>query len=186
MEAKDPDTTFTDGGLTVAGDHLSYDGKSILLSDVTAIRFGWLPISFYHFTIGSKWMLVLKTPGQEIKINYSSYFGMFQDRQYEKFNTLLNVIWDSTVQRLLNTMMDELEKGKTITIGKCAVSKDGISVYNFLIKWNDLVYQKNYNRLTINSRSRSDIWTNLHYTDTNNVQLLMSFLEWKFEDKEPS
>lgn len=186
MEAIDPDMTVSDGGLTVAGDRLSYHGKTMFLPDVTAVRFGWLPIRFYHFTIGSRWMLVLKTTDREIKINYPSYFGMFQDRQYEKFNTLLNVIWDSTVQRLLHAMMHELDKGKIITIGKCAVSKDGISLSNFLIKWNDLVYQKNYNRLTINSRSRSDIWTNLHYTETDNVQLLMSFLEWKFENTEAS
>ena len=186
MEENDPNMTISDGGLTVADDHLSYHGKKILLSDVTAIRFGWLPIRFYHFTIGSKWMLVLKTTEQEVKINYPSYFGIFQDRQHEKFNTLLNVIWDSTVQRLFDTMIDEIDNGKIITIGKCTVSKDGISLYNFLIVWDDLVYQKNYNRLTINSRSRSDIWTNLHYTETDNVQLLMSFLEWKFENTEAS
>ena len=183
MEAKDPDITINDGDLTVTGDHLSYRGKTILLSDVTAIRFGWLPIRFYHFTIGSKWMLVLKTTEQEMKINFPSYFGMFTDRQYEKFNTLLDAIWDPTLQRLLDTMVDDLEKGKTIAIGKCGVKKDGILLYNFLIEWDDLVYQKNYNRLTINSRSNTKIWANLHYTETDNVQLLMSFLEWKFENQ---
>ena len=63
------------------------------------------------------------------------------------------------------------------------VKKDGILLYNFLIEWDDLVYQKNYNRLTINSRSNTKIWANLHYTETDNVQLLMSFLEWKFENQ---
>lgn len=131
-------------------------------------------------TIGSRYVVELTTADDKIKIDFASYFGAFKQRQRENFNMFLDFIWDSTVVRLVNSMADDLDNGKVFSIGKCSVTANGILVKDFLIEWNDLSYQRNYNRLTLNSKSNASIWTNLYYTETDNVHVLMNFLEWKF------
>jgi hypothetical protein len=174
---------FTDGDITVTGNNLIYHNQKIALTEVTAIRYGWLPIRLDMFRIGGRYVLELKTVDQKIRMSFHSYFGLFKKRQSEKFNTLLDVIWDATIVRLLNEMVADIDNGQTVTIGKCSVCADGIHLKSLLITWDDLSYQRNYNKLTINSKSKADIWTNLYYTETDNVHVLMHFLEWKLENQ---
>ena len=182
METETTETgpILTDGNITVTGNDLVYYDQKIALTDVTAIRFGWLPVRLDMFRIGGRYELELKTADQKIKMSFRSYFGLFRKRQSEKFNILLDVIWDATIGRLLNEIVADIDRGQTVAIGKCAVSAEGILLKNFFITWEDLSYQRNYNKLTINSNSRADIWTNLYYTETDNVHMLAHFLQWKF------
>ena len=180
--ATKPKPILTDGDITVTGNDVVYRNQKIFLTYVTAIRYGWLPIRLDMFTIGGQYVLELKTADQNIRMKFTYYFGLFKKLQSEKFHAILDLIWDATMVRLLNQMVADIDSGQTVTIGKCTVSPHGILLKDFLIAWEDLSYQKNYNKLTINSKSRADIWTNLYYTETDNVHLLMHFLEWKFEN----
>jgi hypothetical protein len=83
--------------------------------------------------------------------------------------------------RLLDEMTERIEKGETVIVDKCHVMNDGIRYKGFLITWSDLSFQINYNRLTLNSKSDTTVWTNLYFVETYNVQVLMYFLERKFE-----
>lgn len=181
-ETTETEPIITDGDISVTGNDLVYYNQKIALTDVTAIKFGWLPIRLDMFRIGGRYVVELKTVDQKIRMNFRSYFGLFRKRQYERFNTLLDVIRDATIVRLINEMVADIDSGQTVAVGKCAVRADGILLKNFFITWEDLFYQRNYNRLTINSNSRADIWTNLYYTETDNVHVLMQFLDWKFDN----
>ena len=133
------------------------------------------------YTIGGRYTVELKTSDEKMKLSFPYYFGIFKERQGDKFEMLLEAIWDMTVVRLLNTMIDDIKRGHSVSIGQCLVRPDGILYKKFLIPWEDLSYQKNYNRLTINSKSNTDVWTNLYYTEVDNVYVLIHFLEWKFQ-----
>lgn len=108
--------------------------------------------------------------------------GGAKDRGSKDKDEFPFVFWNATIVRLLNEMVADIDNGQTVTVGKCAVRADGILLKNFFITWEDLSYQRNYNRLTINSNSRADIWTNLVYTETDNVHVLMQFLDRKFDN----
>lgn len=183
-EAGESTAIFTDGTITVTESDLVYYEQKIPLADVTAIKFGWLPIRLDMFRIGGRFLIELKTAEQKIRLNFRSFFGLFEKRQREKFNALLDVIWDLTVVRLLNELADDVDNGQTVIIGKCAITAEGILLKDFFISWEDLSFQKNYNKLTINSTSNPNVWTNLYYTETDNVHVLVYFLEWKFENRQ--
>jgi hypothetical protein len=166
--------------ISVKAGYLIVRESSISLHTITAIKFGWLPIRLDMFRVGDRYVLELKNQDQKCSINLRSYFGIGHDRQHERFNLLLNKIWDNTVTRLFNEMKIKLTAGESVKVGKCFISGAGISYKKFLITWEDLLYQKNYNRLTLNSKSNPSIWTNLYYTETYNVHVLIEYLEWKF------
>lgn len=170
---------INDSIAVIDGDLVS-GNRRIQLHSVTHIRFGWLPIRLEMFRIGDKYSLKVKSSEQKLSITMLSLFGFENDKRYDQFNHLLNAIWDETVGRLSTEMQNIVQKGETVTVDKCLISERGILLKNFLIEWDDLGYQKNYNRLTLNSKSNRNVWTNLYYTETDNVQVLIEFLDWKF------
>ncbi len=158
---------------------LTYNNSPIDCFDIQSIKYGYAPIQLDMYTIGSRYTIDLKTRDQQILLHFKSYFGIRKHRQYQKFASLLNAIWDSTVIRLADDMSASHEAGESFAVGNCAIKSEGIIYKEFLITWNDLTYQANYNRLTLNSRSNEKIWTNLYYLETYNVHPLRYFLDRK-------
>lgn len=179
-KAVERDVTQEDNDVAIVGNELKYYDQRLDLSAVTGIKYGWIPIRFDMFTIGGHYLIELKTTDRKLKMSFRYYFGLFAKRQSENFQCILDAVWDMTVVRLLESMIDDIDNHRTVAVGNCRVNGDGILLKDFLINWEDLSYQKNYNKLTINSKSNSEIWTNLYYTETDNVHVLMHFLEWKF------
>ncbi|HEX8040063.1 MAG TPA: hypothetical protein VF490_12970 [Chryseosolibacter sp.] len=175
-----PEVTQSDNDVAVVGNELRYYDQRIDLSAVTAIKYGWVPIQLDMFTIGGRYLIELKTADHNLKMNFRYYLGLFAKRQSANFQCMLEAVWDMTVVRLLSAMIDDIENQRTVIVGNCRVNGDGILLKNFLIHWDDLFYQRNYNKLTINSRSNAEIWTNLYYAETDNVHVLVHFLEWKY------
>ena len=175
-------TIKINNSLAVVDGNLVYGNRRVELASITHIRFGWLPIRLEMFRLGDRYLLKLRTAETKVNINIRSLFGFESKKRYEQFNHLLNVIWEDTVRRLFYEMKEKVLRGEIVTTGKCEISERGILLKGFLITWDDLLYQKNYNRLTLNSKSDRTVWTNLYYTETDNVQVLIEFLDWKFGD----
>jgi hypothetical protein len=168
-----------DTALSIKDHMLTTKNKTISLFDVVGIKYGFEPIRLDMYTIGGRYVVVLKTDSEEFSFNFSYYFRINKGQKREKFNTLLNAIWDSTHGQLLEEMINVLEAGEKIRMDQCHIEAGGIMCKDFFIEWSDLTYQKNYNRLTINSKSNHKAWTNLYYTQTFNVHVLAAFLDWK-------
>jgi hypothetical protein len=77
--------------------------------------------------------------------------------------------------------IDIIRNRQSLDIGKCQVSERGITWSGKLIQWSDLSYQKNYNRLTINSKSNLKVYTNLYYLENFNVDVLLGILHWIYK-----
>jgi hypothetical protein len=176
----DKNAVVINESISIEDGYLIFRNNKIALDSITGIRFGWLPIRLEMFRVGDRYLLEIRNHEQNLKINLRSYIGIRKHAQYERFNHLLNEIWDMTVTRLFHDMKRRVILGETVGIGKCQISNDGILYKEFFITWNDLLYQKYYNRLTLNSKSNLSIWTNLYYTKTENVHVLIEFLDWKF------
>lgn len=176
----DKNAVVINDSISIENDYLIFKHNKIALRTITGIKFGWLPIRVEIFRVGDRYLLEVNNQEQKLSINMRSYFGIRKDAQYEKFNYLLNEIWDRTVTRLFHETKDRIMRRETMRIGKCEINNQGIVYKDFLITWDDLLYQKYYNRLTLNSRSDLSIWTNLYYTETDNVHVLIAFLDWKF------
>jgi len=160
---------------------LHFEDRSISLDEVTAIKYGTRSIELDMYAIGTCYTMELHAAQNNMKINFKSYFGISRTARYEEYTKLMSEIWEPVVVRLLNEYIHMLEDGMPVEIGPCKITPDGITLKNFLITWDDLIYQVNYNKLTINSKSRSDIWTNLYYLETNNVRIAAHLLDWKFK-----
>jgi hypothetical protein len=170
-----------DESTSVVDGHLICGVERIPLVTITAVKYGWMPIQLDMFTIGSRYMLQVKNSKKELQVNFRSWLGIRKNYQYAKFSALMDAVWELTVVRLLNEMIDRIDTGNTVQVGKCNLSPEGILVKNFLIAWDDLAYQKNYNKLTLNSRSNQSVWTNLFYTETDNVHVLGCYLDYVFQ-----
>jgi hypothetical protein len=182
MEAQmDTSPLIIDQSLSIHGTSMTLNGKTVSLNDVTGIKYGYVSIRLDMFSIGGRYMVELQTPQEKVRLNFRYYFRVNKERQLKKFNVVLDVLWGAVVVPLVNEMIDFIETGRTITIDQCSVTAQGIVCRGFLIAWNDLSYQKNYNRLTVNSKSNAGVWTNLYYTEIYNVHVLSSFLDWKFK-----
>jgi hypothetical protein len=147
------------------------------------MRWGYASIRLDMYGIGTRYFIHLKTATMKIELNFRSYFGISRGVQYQRYAKLLEDIWDDTLVRILNEMIAQIEEGKSVAIEKCIVSERGIEYNNFLIGWEDLSYQVNYNRVTINSKSDSSVFTNLYYTDDWNAHVLRYYLDWKLDPK---
>lgn len=159
---------------------LTYRAESINCKEVIAIRFGYAPIRLDMFSIGSRFMVDLLTDKQEMRINFRSFFGFGKNREYRKYSELLDQLWDPVVVRLLNELIAIIESGDSVNVDRCKITPEGVIYNKQVIRWDDLSYQVNYNRLTINSNSNSKVFTNLYYTETYNVHPLRYFLDWKY------
>lgn len=78
-------------------DQLTVDGKTISCHDVSAIKFGYEPIRLDMYTIGSKYIIYLRTEEHRLLVTFKSYFGIGKKAKYKDYVDLLTAIWDSTV-----------------------------------------------------------------------------------------
>jgi hypothetical protein len=160
---------------------VTYGNTSINCLDVRSIKYGYAPIQLDMYTIGSRYFLHLQTKDDTLALNFRSFFRIKKKAQYEKFQSLLNAIWKDTVVRIVSEMVARHEEGKTFSVGDCIVSAEGITIGRRIIKWEDVSFQANYDKLTINSRRDLNTFTNLYYLDTYNAHPLRYFLESKFQ-----
>lgn len=172
--------TIINKATSVVDGYLISNDKRISLESVTGMKYGWMPIRLDMYTIGSRYILEVKSPDQIVQVSFRSWFRIQKEKQYARFSALMDAIWEPTVVRLLNETVDRINEGATVNIGKCHINADGIMLKTFAIRWDDLSYQNNYNKLTINSKSNASVWTNLYYSETDNVHILRYFLDYKF------
>jgi hypothetical protein len=161
---------------------LTFDHSSIDLQSVTGLQYGVAAIRLDMFSIGRKYLIALRTKDDVSKIVFKSYMGVSRNYFDRIYKQILDEIWEETILRLIENAINAIRKGETWTIGKCNVYMDGILYGKELIQWADLSYQKNYNRLTINSKSNPKVYTNLYYLENFNVDVLIGILHWIYHE----
>jgi len=167
--------------LAIRENELVFNHFSIDLESVTGFKYGIDAIRLDMYSIGRKYLIGFKTRHGEVKIVFKCYMGLGSKYFNTTYRSVLEEIWQKTVVRLVKEAIDMIRKGQSVNVGKCQVSERGISCNGELIRWVDLSYQKNYNRLTINSKSNPKVCTNLYYLENFNVDVLIGILHWVFD-----
>jgi hypothetical protein len=166
--------------LKISDGKLVFISKQIDLQSVTHFKYGVEPIQFDMFNVGRKLTIELRSD-ECVKIVFKSYFGFSWKYFSLLYGNILSEIWQDTAARIFDESIDSLRRGEMITVGKCSLGRDGIFFANFRINLRDLSYQKNYNKLTLNSKSNAKIFTNLYYLEDYNVDVLMAVLDWIYK-----
>src|SRR5262245_18594982 len=107
-EISRPAFTFIDKSIVVDNNTLLVDNKTLSLLVVTSIKYGWAPIRIDMYTTGGRDTIELKTPQNKLQVSFRSYFGISKQQQSEKFHKLLEAVWDATVVRLHDEMVDKV------------------------------------------------------------------------------
>ncbi|MGV3586035.1 MAG: hypothetical protein ACO1OF_03445 [Adhaeribacter sp.] len=175
-----------DKALFIDGEIIRFQNKEIRQENITGIRYWISAIEIYEFIIGRNYYIGLKTPDEQLDINFKSYFG-FSNSYFSKIcKQVIDKIWEPAYERIWNRETDKLIAGDVIKFGHCQLSNKGVLILkeNLLsrkeqeISWMDLSYEKKYDRLVLNSTSNPNIWTNIYYKDSWNIEILMALLDW--------
>lgn len=170
-----------DKQLQISDSELVYNGVSIKLDEITAFKYGIESIQFDMFAVGRKYVVDVISTNAQIKLVFKSYFRFSETYFVDLFNNLVELVLNKVADRLLDESIAKVLNGAPVEVGNCVVSKEGITLKDFLIKWPDLSYQRNYDRLTVNSNSNPSIWTNLYYLESYNSVILLALLTWVFK-----
>jgi len=168
--------------LKILKDELIYDSSTINFNEVNCFKYGTEPIQLDMFHIGRRYVIDLKAEEKQVKIIFKSYFGISKTYFTNMFQEIINRIWKDVATRIIESTINTLVERGELKIGKCLITNKGIIISDILIPWIDLSYQKNYDRLTLNSKTNSKLWTNLYYLQDYNVDVLMVVLDWIFKE----
>ena len=147
-------------------------------------------MQFQAYPIGRKYYLSIKSPEKQIDLVFTCYFGISRSYFEKLYDLILETVWDKTAERLFAEKMQLLKSDTGWKVGNCLFRKDGVMIRqpNLIsedqkfISWSDLTYKKNYNRLSLYSKTNTHIWTNLYYTENWNVDLLIDILDYLYEE----
>jgi len=162
---------------------LAFENRKLDLNEVKEIKYGLEPIRFYKFTVGRNFVIELKNSEGEgdVVITIKYYFGVSKNYFLNVYSKILDEIWKYTGIRLFNEALDKIKVGNTVTVGPCTIFSNGITFKNGFVNWENLIYQKNYNRITLTDKSNHNHWTNLYYLQTYNSDILIGILDWIYK-----
>ena len=167
--------------LVITSDSIYYHDKVLNLKSVSEIKYGLKSIIFYHYVIGCKYIIDIKSNDITLRVIFKSYFNSSKNYFNNLYDKILAEIWQQTSVRIIDEIYDKIMGGEEVNISKCRILKSGVYINNNFIKWNDLTYQKNYDRLIMSSISNGNIYTNLYYTETYNIIALCTLLDWIYK-----
>ena len=169
---------------------ISFAGNALELREITHFKFGVNVLHIGMFVVGRKYQILIKTPSARLKLAFRSYFKISNSYFNHLFHQIVNGVWLRIGDRLLAEMIEAIKAGKELKFGTCTVSKTGITLNKnaknpqkkYFISWDDLSYEKKYNRLVLNSKKDVRRWANLYYQDNYNVDVLIEFLDWIYKE----
>lgn len=175
-----------DKELAIDEESIQFQGKAIRRNEITGIQYWISAIQFYEFSVGVKYYIGLKTPADQLDITLKCYFGIGNSYFKKLCNQVIDIVWDPVIDQIWNANIDLILSGGAMEVGNCQINKEGIQIskghliakQQHLIRWEDLDYEKKYDRLVINSKKDHGIYTNLYYRNSWNIDVLMALLDW--------
>jgi hypothetical protein len=167
--------------LKISQDIISFEKKEFELRKTVELKYGVAPIQVDMFTIGRKYIIELKNPEKRFAITFRSYFGISNNYFSDLYTKIINGIWNMTGLRIVHEAIQKLKSGETFKVGDYSISQNGILIKNVLVSWDNLSYQKNYDRLTLNHKTNHKVWTNVYYLETYNFDVIIGILDWIYK-----
>ena len=164
---------------SINDEYISLNEKSLLVDEISSMRYGIKASRIYHFYSGVQFLIDLKdTNNQEINIRMNSLFFFKKKLFNELFENIATVIWEKISPKLIYDRLSLLENDQSFLIGNCEIKPEGILIDNkHLIGWHECYVQKNYDQLVINSKADHTIYTCLPYAQYWDVFILAELAE---------
>lgn len=166
--------------LLISEETIQFSGKTIRREEITELKYGLSALVFYRFLVGRKHHIGFKTPTEQVNIIFKSYFGIAEEYFTDLCNQIIDEVWERATDKIWNKNKNLLIAGGVMLVGNCQVSKNGVFINQKqkLISWEDLHYEIKYDRLVLNHKSNDNVWTNLYFKDTWNIDILIALLDW--------
>ena len=171
--------------LSIENGFIQFKGKSVRVSEITGVRYWISDIEFYKFTVGRRYHIGFRTKTDQLDIAFFSWLGIGNKYFHSVFSQVIDRVWEPVVKQILHNDVDVMASGGVVDFGNCRISREGVCVVvggreerQRLVGWEELIYEKKYDRLVLSHRSDHNVWTNLYYRDSWNIEVLMALLDW--------
>jgi hypothetical protein len=119
---------FTDDGIYITVDTLAFEKTVIAKSDLVSLRFGVKWIKGLYVPIGRHFFIELKlNDGTVIPIKFSSYYGIKKQLYTERYQELINAVWEYIFKPDFFDVMARFKRGEELYISDVEIDRSGVS-----------------------------------------------------------
>lgn len=186
--------------LSISKDFLKFQNKDMRENPYTTFekdeiieyRFGIRWISF-EITYGRDYQIFVRSKkGEVLKINFKSFFGKNKKEYHQKFNDILDVLWDNFFAEIAQYFLKKFKNNESFKIGNVEFDENGITIdvsgiakiNKTKILWKDVRTKNYYTYFAIySSESPSEINRGYNYLEDWNTGILYSVLRTILQSK---
>lgn len=166
---------------------------TFLKDDISEYRYGVRWISF-KVIYGREYLIYVKDKkSQVLKISFKSYFGKNKINYHNKFINILNALWESYFDNIVNDYLNKFEIGEEFTLNNVTFYQDKIQIEvagivkhkKVDINW-ESVRTRNYHTYFViySNENPSEINRTYKYLDEYNAAVLFSVIQTIIKNKE--
>lgn len=161
-------------------------------NEIVAYRYGIRWISF-RVTYGRDYQIFIRNKkGEILKLNFKSFFGKNKKEYHQKFNEILDVLWDNFFAEISQDFLKKFRNNESFKIGNVEFDEHGIAIdvsgiakiNKTKILWKDVRTKNYYTYFAIySSESPSEINRGYNYLEDWNTGVLYSVLRTILQSK---
>jgi len=174
--------------LIISPDFISYDIEGMITdqpslihkNEIKAFRYGVKWINGYSFVIGRTYCLDILTTGNKVlKIRLKSMYGIRRNQLHNKFERILDSLYENHFNEIINNSLSELANGKNIEIAGVNFVQEGVFTHPkaSMIPWENVGTKAYTSYYTIFSKSNPNDYKAFDYISHWNAAVLYSVLE---------
>ena len=151
--------------LAVTAEKIEYDGKSILCSNIQAVRYGSVQTYINGIKTGKTYEIAFKSfDGTVFKITFASAKVFKVNRKLEDiYLSILEALWTNLLSGMVPRAIEDVKNGMNFKAGNCEISNKGmkLKVRRFLrskevfVEWKDCMKSYKNGCLILSSRHKS-------------------------------
>ncbi len=178
--------------LTIRSEDISYEGKRLVFSSVKAIRYGILQIYVNGIKANRIFVIELMDDREDkLKINFQSAMLFKVNKKIDKlYFDIIDVLWQNVTKRLVNQFIDELESGRSVSVGKVEVTPGGIQMQvtrwftkeEHFLEWGNIRKSMGLGHLHLYSNENKKIKCRINLQKVWNAVVLSSVLDYLWKD----
>jgi len=178
-----PNLLDRDRKLIISPDILSYEDSNwkdipnttFNKDEIEGLRFGIEPVQGYVFTIGRRYCLDIKGfDGRLLKIRFISLYGTRNKQLHEKYLGMLNAIFNTHQQDIVNRYIETFNKFSSVEISGTTFKTGAVTINGSQIPYDDLGFKEYIGYYALFSKSNPKIYKAYSYLKDWNSAVVYS------------
>ncbi|WP_214226159.1 hypothetical protein [Pedobacter sp. B4-66] len=143
--------------------------------EIEGLRFGVEPIQGYVFTIGCRYCVDIKGfDGSLMKIRFTSLYGIRNKKLYEKYMSILNVLFSTHQEDIINRHIESFNRNSLVEILGTTFKTEGVTLNGNNILYDDLGFKEYKGSYALFSKSNPKIYKVYSYLKDWNSAVVYS------------